>query len=351
MASLIRSSILDHDIVIGTVNQHPNGGERLVAKSTKKLPFVSVITLNWNGERFLRKLLPILESQTYPRDRYEVIVVDNYSTKDDSRNFVRKNFPNARLIENDHNAGFTGGMNLGMKETRGDYIVLINNDTQPKNNWLAELVTCAQRHKAGGVVPKLLFANRGGGKIINNAGSVLHPDRPWPVEEIGAGQKDGPKFSKEIEISALCGTSPLYSRKMLEDIGLFDKHFFMYFEDSDLSWRAQKAGWKFYYCPTSVVSHEHTASSGEFTPFWTFHVTRNRLLLLFKQSRLSIALRATAGVLREFILAPVYNGLRGRERNHQWYMFKMGAKIILSFLLLLPSMLLKRWRLLPEVKL
>lgn len=323
-----------------------------MAKATKKTPFVSVITLNWNGERYLKKLLPILEKQTYPRDSYEVIVVDNFSTKDNSREFVKQNFPKAKLIENDHNAGFTGGMNLGMRASKGDYFILINNDTQPHSNWLGELVACAERHKAGAVVPKLLFAHRGGGKTINNAGSILHTNRPWPIEEIGANQKDGPAFDKEIEISAVCGTSPLFSRAMLKDIGLFDKHFFMYFEDSDLSWRGQKAGWKFYYCPTSVVVHEHSGSSeGEHSAFWTFYVTRNRLLMLFKQASIDIALRAAAGMLRDFIIGPIYNGLRGKERRHQWYMLKLGIKIHLSLLALLVPILMRRWHILGEEKL
>ena len=153
-----------------------------MVKKTTLLPFVSVVTLNWNGERFLKKLLPLLEKQSYPRGRFEVIVVDNFSTKDNSREFVKKSFPNAQLIENDHNAGFTGGMNLGMQHTKGDYIILINNDTQPDKDWLAQLVDCAVRNKAGAVMPKLLFAHRGKGDVINNAGSVLYPDRTWPAD-------------------------------------------------------------------------------------------------------------------------------------------------------------------------
>lgn len=318
-------------------------------KSDKTLPFVSVITLNWNGKRFLEKLLPLLEKQTYPRDRYEIIVVDNHSTKDDSVAYVQKNFPNVRLIQNKDNYGFAKGMNVGMKRAKGDYLALINNDTEPKNTWLHELVKCATIHNAGGVVPKLLFANKP--NIINNAGSLLHPDRSWPIEELGANLPDGPDFNKERSITALCGASPLINRAMLKDVGLFDEAFFMYFEDGDLSWRAQKAGWKFFYCPTSVVLHEHSGSSVEHSPFWTFYVTRNRLLILCKHARPLLALRAYASFIKQFQAVPIVRGLQGRERRHQLHTLTLGIKIHASFLRHVIPALLKRFHLVKETTL
>ncbi len=312
-------------------------------------PSVSVVVVNWNGLRFLRKLIPLLQTQTYPTDKIEIIVVDNNSTKDDSVSFIKENYPAITLIENSRNDGFAKGCNLGMKASHGEYVVLLNNDTKPHAEWLAELVSCAESRQAGAVVSKLLFANKPG--TINNAGSSLKPESTWPVEEIGANQTDGPAFNKVYEITALCGASVLLSRNMLKSIGLFDETFFMYFEDGDLSWRGQKAGWKFYYCPTSVVMHEHSGSSKEHSDFWTFYVTRNRLLILLKHSAFRLFLKAYFGFIRDFFLKPAVLLLKNRERRHQLRNLKLGVKIAFSVCYRSFAMLLRRWRLLPEVRL
>ena len=314
-------------------------------------PFVSVITVNWNGQRFLEKLLPILEEQDYPRAYYEIIVLDNDSTRDDSVAYISEHFPNVRLIKNTRNDGFARGNNLAMREAKGEYFVLINNDTLPHTNWLSTLVNCAETEtNAGAVVSKVLFAHRGEGTIINNAGSLLYPNKAWPVEEIGANQQDGPAFNTRREVTAVSGTSLLLKRAMLAQIGLFDESFFMYWEDSDLSWRGQNAGWKFYYEPTSIVLHEHSGSSTEHSDFWTFYVTRNRLLLLWKHARFGLALRAYLSFVKEFLFTPIVNGLLGRQRRHQLHQLKLWLKIDASFSLRLWPMLLKRLHILSERK-
>jgi GT2 family glycosyltransferase len=323
-----------------------------VARAEKQPPFVTVLTVNWNGQRLLEKLLPILEAQTYPRDRYEIIVLDNNSTRDDSVAYVKEHFPNVHLIENTRNDGFARGCNLGMAAGKGDYFMLINNDTAPHKDWLERMVACAESEpRAGAVVSKVLFAGRGKGNIINNAGSILYPDKAWPVEEIGANEQDGPAYDTRREITALCGTSLLLKRAMLDDIGLFDELLFMYWEDADLSWRGQKAGWKFYYEPHAVVLHDHSASSKEHSDFWTFYVTRNRLLILSKHARLGLALHAYLAFVKEFLAVPIVRGLQGRGRRHQLHMVRLGTKINLSFLWRVLPSLGKRTRLVPERKL
>ena len=321
-----------------------------MATEHSTLPFISIVTVNWNGRHLLEKLLPALEAQDYPTDRYEIIVVDNYSTRDDSVDFLKANYPSVKLLENHKNDGFARGCNLGMKLGRGDYFMLVNNDTQPKPDWLSKIVDCAEQEQADAVVSKLLFA-KDGGKIINNAGSILYPDRSWPVEEIGANQPDGPEYSKRREITALCGASLLLSRTFLNKVGLFDESFFMYFEDTDLSWRGQKLGAKYYCCPDSVILHEHSASSKEHSDFWTFYVTRNRLLILLKHARLLLTTKAYLAFVKEFILLPIGRGLAGKERRHQLRMVRLGLKIQLSLLVQFLPALLKRWQLLHEPRL
>ncbi len=300
----------------------------------------SLVTVNWNGKRFLEKLLPLLESQNFPKGAFEIIVVDNLSTRDDSVAYIKKNFPNVKLIENTQNDGFAKGCNLGIKVSRGKYIVLINNDTEPDKDWLKELVDCAEKRQAGAVVSKLMFKNRPG--IINNAGSVLEPAKSWPIRELGANEKDSPKYNKEIEITAFCGASVLLSREMLSQIGLFDENFFMYFEDGDLSWRGQKAGWKYYYCPKSVVVHEHSGSSGEHSDFFTYYVTRNRQVILLKHSSLRLIAEAYSIFLKDFLIRPILSLLAWRNKRHNVRNLRLFLKIQWGLIVHGPVSILKR---------
>ena len=311
--------------------------------SQKDYPFVSVITVNWNGLRLLERLLPHLEKQSYPRDKYEIVILDNDSS-DNSVDFLKSKYKDIVLIENSNNDGFARGCNIGILSQRAKYYVLVNNDTIPKESWLASLVERAETDQhIGAVTSKLLFLNKGDGSIINNAGSVLYPNRAWPVEEIGANKKDGPEYNKPREITAFSGASLLLSHKMLKDIGLFDERFFMYFEDADLSWRGQKAGWKYYYEPKSVILHEHSASSKEHSNFWVFYVTRNRLLIIFKHAKWNLALKVYLTFIRDFMMMPVFNLLRARAVRHQLHLIKLGFKINGSFLFQLGPTLFKRF--------
>lgn len=294
--------------------------------------------VNWNGKRFLDGVLNSLNQQSYGKENFEVILVDNHSS-DDSVAYTEKNFSWVKVVKNPRNDGFAGGNNVGMRASRGEYIALVNNDTFLGHEWLEELVKVAVSKKAGAVASKTVYADRP--DVINNAGSELHPAKTWPIIEPGIDQKDRGQFDTVREITAFCGVSVLLNRKMLKEIGLFDEHFFMYFEDGDLSWRGQKAGWKFYLAPKSLVRHIHSGSSGTGSPLFAFHVSRNRILILFKNANLTIAFKGFLAVVRDrFFRVPK------TPRN-----LALGVKILASALLLIPVMLLKRWGLVKEAQL
>lgn len=119
-------------------------------------PLVSVITVNLDGERYLGDLLDSLAKQTYPN--LEVLVVDNGST-DGSETLVRRSFPQVRWIDAGANLGFAGGNNLGIQQSRGRYVALINNDTVIDPGWLGWLVEEARSSSdIGAVGSKILFA-------------------------------------------------------------------------------------------------------------------------------------------------------------------------------------------------
>lgn len=238
----------------------------------KKL--VSIITVNYNGRNFLEVFFNSLLHINKDSFLYEVIVVDNLS-KDDSVNFVREKFPNVKIIENDIN-NYSKAINLGIKNSRGQYIAVLNNDTVVEKNWLKALMEIIdQDEKIGAVQSKILFSDR---QKINSAG--VEEIKDFHFRDIGFGEKDIGKYNEIRELYYFSGVSVLLRRKCVEAVGEFDEDFFMYMEDIDYSIRCRDLGWKIFYSPNSLVYHRcHGSASPELCDYFR---SRNRLLLLGK---------------------------------------------------------------------
>lgn len=147
--------------------------------------------------------------------------------------------------------------------------------------------------------------------VVNNAGSTL--DGLGNAADVGINQFDIGQFDQPRELEAFCGCSVLMSRKLFIDHGGFDERFFMYYEDVDLSWRIRNAGWKLFFEPQSVVRHIHAGSSGEWSPSFRYHVTRNYRLNGFKNAGPAQLLVLTALFFRSLVRA-----LRGNRRLGLW---------------------------------
>ncbi|MFQ5578873.1 MAG: glycosyltransferase family 2 protein [Anaerolineae bacterium] len=236
---------------------------------------VSVVIANWNGRRWLEHCLPALFAQTYRH--FEVIIVDNAST-DNSVEWVNRHYPAVRQIRNRRNLGFAGANNIGIRAAAGELIATLNNDTRPDPNWLAELVKgISVAPDVGMAASKIVLWERPG--ILDSAGIA--------VDWAGFGWNRGwgrPAASAPApqEVFGPSAAAALYRRDMLAGIGLFDEDFFAYYEDVDLAWRAQRAGWNCRYIPTAVVLHQHSATGGQARRLKTFLLNRNKLWTLFK---------------------------------------------------------------------
>lgn len=246
-------------------------------------PLVSVIILNYNGERFLPALLTSLSKTTYPN--LETIIVDNAST-DNSVVYLKSNHPHLKLILSEQNLGYTGGNNVGIRESSGQYVVLLNNDVEVAPDWLDRLVETAEADDhIGALQPKLQsMINKGyfeyagaSGGFIDKWGFPFLRGRIFDTIERDNGQYDDVR-----EIFWASGAALFLRRKSLDESGLLDETFFMHFEEIDLCWRLHHLGYSVKVVPQSVVYHYVSASlpAANYRKLYWNH--RNNLLLLIK---------------------------------------------------------------------
>ena len=244
------------------------------------MPRASVIIPHWNGKQHLDDCLNSLNLQSV--DDFEVLLVDNGSS-DGSQAYLREQFPRVELIELGENRGFTGACIAGWERAQGDIIILLNNDTEVDEEWLAEVLRGFDQHPEVGIVASkmLLFDRR---DTLHTAGDLVRID--GTPGNRGVWQEDEGQFEREEYVFSACGGSSAYRRSMLEEIGFLDDDFFFSCEDVDLGWRAQLAGWKTLYIPTAIVYHKLKASGGGVTA--SFYDGRNFVYLLWKNYPLSL---------------------------------------------------------------
>lgn len=235
-----------------------------------------VIIPTWNGKELLRICLLSLRRQTFKS--FEVLVLDNGST-DGTGEYVRKNFGEFRLIPLDKNLGFSAAVNTGINQSKGEYVILLNNDTEVDKKCVEFLVQAADEHpEAGFVAAKILnFYKR---KIIDNAGDYIdgggHPNTR------GTGEKDGPEFNRPGYTFMVTGGGSLFKRSAIERVGLFDEEYFVYMEDVDFCLRAQLQGIKGWYEPKAKIYHIRMATSSRNLPLFQYLTFRNMTINVIK---------------------------------------------------------------------
>lgn len=245
-----------------------------LALSIQSSALFSIIIPHWNAVQFLPTCLDALQKQTYPN--LEVIIVDNASS-DGSQELIRRDYPWVRLIELEKNFGFTGACNAGIQAARGQYVALLNNDTEVDPGWAAAVVDAFQRHpEVGSVASKMLLFDKR--DHIHTAGDYF--TKEGRAGNRGVWQKDDGQFSREEYVFSACGGSSAYRRALLDQVGLLDDDFFFSLEDVDLGWRAQLAGWRCLYTPAAIVYHHLSASGGGVTA--SYYDGRNLIYVLVK---------------------------------------------------------------------
>ncbi|MBC7249837.1 MAG: glycosyltransferase family 2 protein [Anaerolineae bacterium] len=243
------------------------------------MPRVAVIVLNWNGLADTLECLESLARLDYPD--YEVVVVDNGST-DGSLDAIQGRFPDATLIENGENLGFTGGNNAGLRYVlvqRADYALLLNNDTEVAPDFLSHLVLAAEANPTVGVAgPTIYYYARP--DLIWSAGGMIDRSR-GQTRMIGLNEQDTGQYgTAPREVDFVTGCALLVKRTVLEQVGLLDERFFAYYEEAEWCVRARKAGFKIVHVPTAKIWHKIPLDAREHSPLVHYYMTRNRLLFL-----------------------------------------------------------------------
>jgi len=291
-------------------------------------PKVTIIILNWNGWEDTIECLESLLQIDYPN--FNIILVDNAS-EDDSLIKIRKycygelkvessffeyvsvakpieifefneNFSDAKfpgktnnsnnkeiiLIKNDKNRGFPGGNNIGIKFALNfldpDYILLLNNDTVVDKGFLKELVEKGEIQRDIGILgPKIYFYDKP--NVIWSAGCKIS----WKFSrgiQIGTNELDHGQYDKPREVEYVSGSAFLIKTEIIQKIGLMDEKYFLYFEETDWTLKANQKGYKSLYVPKSKIWHKVSSSGGGISkPAGLYYITRNRWIFMKKWSK------------------------------------------------------------------
>ncbi len=237
-------------------------------------PLVSIITINYNESEVTLDLLESIRKLSYPN--YEVIVVDNASPKDNP-DVIKEKYPEVTLIKSKENLGFAGGNNLGVKQSKGDFLLFINNDTIVPEGFIEPLVETLQNDGTIGMVsPKIKF--HWNPSLIQYAGYT--PMNHWTIRNssIGYHQNDDGRFDQAGETQSIHGAAMMVPKKVVDHVGMMTEIYFLYYEEHDWAEMVKRAGYKIYYQPKSHILHKESVSTGKFSPLKTYYISRNRIL-------------------------------------------------------------------------
>lgn len=234
---------------------------------------VSIVVLSYNSREDLAECISSLINQTY--HSFEIIVVDNASM-DGSEEFIRINYPEIKVVQTGKNLGYAAGNNAGFEIAKGEYIVVVNPDTVADPEWLAELIKPLENDQTiAATTSKILIYHQK--DRINACAFRSHPTGLTFCRGLN---KSAVEFDNYQEVSSVSGCSLAIRSNMLKSINGFDPDFFLYQEDTDLSWRIRFAGGKIMYVPKSVIYHKFIKLS--IAPWKEFYLERNRYLILLK---------------------------------------------------------------------
>ena len=271
---------------------------------------VSVVIPNFNGIAFLDSVLASLEGQTL--NNFEVILVDNGST-DGSCSFVTANYPWVHLIELSENFGFCGAVNAGIRAAKAPYVLLLNNDTEVKEDFVEEMLAAIRRHKNAFSCGARMVQYHDRDKLddVGNYYCALG----WSFAR-GRG-KDIHAYETEDRIFSACAGAAIYRKKILEKIGYFDEEHFAYLEDTDIGYRARIYGYENWYAPKAIVYHVGSGTSGSrYNQFKTRYSSRNNIYLIYKNMPLLQIILNLPFLVAGFLVKFLFFAVKGMGKEY-----------------------------------
>ena len=240
---------------------------------------VSIITINYNG---LEDTCALIESIPF-NDKMEVIVVDNASNNLEAE-VIAKRYPQVKVIQSDQNLGFAGGNNLGIQSAQGKYLFLVNNDTVFKDFNIQALIDRIESLPNIGIVcPKIGFA--WGNNPIQFAGYTPLSKITVRNHAIGFGEVDHGQYNTAHPTPYTHGAAMLIRRDAIDKVGLMPECYFLYYEELDWSMMFTRAGYQIWYEPQCTIYHKESQATGQNSPLRTYYLTRNRLLLVRRNTQ------------------------------------------------------------------
>ena len=235
---------------------------------------VTVVIPNYNGLKFMEPCFAALEAQS--EKNFNVLVVDNGSTDGSVEWLKESGIPSVFLPEN---IGFPGAVNIGIKKAETPYVILLNNDTEPKPDYIREMIRMIERSpKIFSVSSRIIQLHHK--ELMDDAGD-MYSLLGWAVQR-GVGQPVA-GYKKPCRVFAACAAAAIYRREVFEEIGYFDESHFAYLEDVDVGYRARIYGYDNVYCPAAELYHVGSGTSGsKYNSFKVKLAARNNLYLNYK---------------------------------------------------------------------
>jgi GT2 family glycosyltransferase len=250
-------------------------------KNRKSFPLVSIVTLNYNQAAVTCEFLESCRLLTYPN--YEILVCDMNSDESPASLIQGGNFPNTTLYLSETNKGFAGGNNWGMEFAKGDYIFIVNNDTEVTSNLIELLLAPFELDPQTGVVcPKIKYFSDP--SIIQYAGFTRMSPYTGRSKTVGNRQEDRGQFDVIQTTWGPHGAAMMVKKEVIQKVGRFPEKFFLYYEEWDWGTRILNAGYKIYFQGLATIYHKESLSVGKLNPMKEYYLTRNRILYMRRNS-------------------------------------------------------------------
>jgi len=282
----------------------------------KNKPLISIITINYKQSKVTNLLITSL--QQIGRNDFEIVIVDNNSGNDVSN--INTNYSNVVLIKNSKNLGFAGGNNTGIKVAKGKYILLLNNDTEAKNDFIEPMIKLFRSDKSiGAISPKIKFFNQPG--IIQYAGFSKMNPFTLRMNAVGSHQIDDGKYTKVYETNFAHGCALMVTRDVINKVGLLPEAYFLYYEEHDWSTRIKKFGYKIFYQGHSEIYHKESISVKKDSPLKTYYLNRNRILYM----------KRNLGLINK-VISSIYLLVISIPKNILMYIFRREKKHLIAYM-------------------